>query len=185
MFVKTVLVAVLASAAGLSVVGCMSAESAEVATENVTEVAQALTTGLTFDTTALYLNYHVGSTASADMHYYPGLSSVLMEVPCTATQVGVQAIIKYDGTGSTLWPRVLAQVPGLTQVSSDLSSMAQGTTQTFGQNSNLSPSLLTSAASDQTLAVVLTLQSHTSSAYTFAVQSTTMTYYVRRMCSCP
>jgi len=186
MFVKNVLVAVMASTVGLCVVGCMSAESADVATENVTQAAEALTTGVTFDPAFLFVNYYVSSVASADFHYWAGNSSVVLEVPCNATQVGIQANIRYADTGPTLWPRVMAQVPGLPSVTSNLSSITQGTSYNFGQYSNRPANPLSGATSDQTLAVVLTLETYTSSAYTTkAVPDTTATYYVRRMCTCP
>jgi hypothetical protein len=66
--------------------------------------------------------------------------------------------------------------------------MLQGTAAPFGQWSNPPTSLLTSASADTTLSVVLTLKNYTSNTYTTLVTGvpiTTMTYYVRRMCSCP
>ncbi len=187
MFIKSVLVAVVASAVGLSVVGCMSAETADPAAENVDEAAQALTTGITFDPTTLYLNYAVsGTSAGLNVHYYPGSSTSVFEVPCNATQVGVQTNIKYNDTGAQLWPAVTFAVPGLTAATANLSPMLQGATATFGSWANSTSSPLTGAAADTTLAIVMTLKSYTNSSYTTlsGVPFTTMTFYVRRMCSC-
>lgn len=187
MFIKSAMIAVLASGLALSVGGCVAGSATESGAENVTETAEALTTGVTFDPSLLYLTYIVnGTTILTDVHYYPGNSSVTFDVPCTATQVGIQANIKYNDTGVQLWPAVTAAVPGLTAVTSNLNPLLQGANENFGQVSNRATSPLTGATADTTLPVVLTLKSYTDSSYTTlsGVPITTMTYYVRRMCTC-
>lgn len=184
MIIKSAMAAVLASAMGLSVAGCLSAEAAA---ENVDETAEALTTGITFDPTSLYLSYAVNGVYGVEnAHYYPNQSSVTFNVPCDATQVGIQVDIKYNDTGAQLWPAVTATVPGLPSGTSNLNPMLQGTTATFGQWSNRTTNPLTGAASDQTLGVTLTLKTYTDSGYTTlsSAPATTITYYVRRLCTC-
>jgi hypothetical protein len=189
MFIKHVLVAVMASALGLSVLGCMSSESAEpTSTENVNETAQALTAGVTFDPTALYLNYAVGGvSAGLNARYYPGNGQVVFEVPCSADLVGIGNTIAYNDVGPKLWPAVTAAVGSLTPVTSQLPGMLQGTTQSYGQWSNRPANPLSGLTGDQTIRVVLTLKTYTDAAYSVhsSAPDTSMTYYIRRMCSCP
>ena len=70
----------------------------------------------------------------------------------------------------------MAQVPGLPSVTSNLDSITQGTSYNFGQISNRAANPLSGATSDQTLAIVLTFQTYTSSDYrTKAVPDPTAT----------
>jgi hypothetical protein len=186
MIIKSALVAMLASAMGFAVVGCMSAETG---VENVEETAEALTTGITFDPTNFVLSHTLdGTTWTADTMYYPpGNSLVTYNVPCAATQVRFQARLTYNDTGAELWPAVTAAIPGLPTTTANIISLTQGNSRQFGQVANFAVNPLSGAASDQPLAVVLTLKSYSTSSYSgaLAVPSTTMTYYLRRLCTCP